>query len=82
MTFRNFVETLLQFFNETVVPLLAALIFFVFLWGIVQYFFIKREDPAARAEGTQFMLWGLIGLAVVISMWGLVNLLLNSFQVG
>ncbi len=82
MTFLEFVKSLIGFFNESVIPLLFALMFFVFLWGIFQYFFIKREDPAARAEGAQFMVWGIIGFAVVISMWGLVRILLKSFGIG
>jgi len=81
MTFRELVESLIQFLNTSIVPLLFAVMLIVFLWGVFQYFFIKREDPAARAEGTQFMLWGIIGLAVVTSMWGLVNLLLDSFGI-
>ena len=81
MTFREFVESIIQLLNTSIVPLLFALMLLVFLWGVFQYFFIQREDPAARAEGTQFMLWGIIGLAVVTSMWGLVNLLLSSFGI-
>jgi len=79
MTFLDVVTALMGFFNDSVIPLLFALMFFIFLWGVFQYFFIKREDPAARAEGGQFMLWGVIGFAVVISMWGFVGLLLRSF---
>tara|TARA_B100000508_G_scaffold60333_1_gene47262 strand:- start:306412 stop:306663 length:252 start_codon:yes stop_codon:yes gene_type:complete len=82
MTFKIFVELLIKFFNESVIPLLFALMFFIFLWGIFQYFFIKREDPNARSEGAQFMMWGIIGFAVVISMWGLVRILLKSFGIG
>lgn len=80
MTFREFVAALIEFFNGSVIPLLFAVMLLVFLWGIFQYFFIKREDPAARKEGAQFMMWGVIGIAVVVSMWGLVSLLLGSFS--
>jgi hypothetical protein len=81
MTFKNLVGELIQFFNGAVIPLLFSLIFLVFLWGLVQYFFIKREDPKSRAEGLQFMLWGIIGMAVVVSMWGLTKMLLSSFGI-
>jgi len=81
MTFRDFAFSLIDFFNKGIIPLLMALMLLVFIWGIVQYFFIKREDPAARTEGAQFMMWGVIGFAVVASMWGIVNLVLNTFGV-
>ena len=79
MTFREFVLDLLSLFNTVVVPLLAALTLFVFLWGMFNYFFIKYQDPNARKEGAQFMLWGIIGLAVIVLMWGLVALVTSIF---
>lgn len=79
MTFREFVLLLVKVFNDIIIPLLVAIAFFIFLWGTFQYFFIKREDPTARKEGGQFMLWGIISFAVVVSMWGLVSILLKSF---
>lgn len=79
MTFRTLVEAIIEFFNATVIPLLVSATFLIFLWGIVQYFFIKKDDPKARAEGVQFMLWGVISFTVIISMWGFVTILLNTF---
>lgn len=79
MTFKTFVVAIIQFLNTSVIPLLLSLAFLVVLWGIAQYFFLKREDPKARTEGMQFMVWGLVGLAVIVSMWGLVGVLLSSF---
>jgi len=81
MTFRTFVTALIDFFNTAVIPLLLSLVLLIFMWGIVRYFFIKREDPASRVEGAKFMMWGVIAFAVIVSMWGLVSLLLNSFGI-
>ena len=79
MTFRTFVEAIIAFFDSIVIPLLFFTAFLLFLWGIVRYFFLNREDPKARAEGVQFMVWGVVGLTVIVSMWGLVRILLTTF---
>lgn len=79
MTFRTLVESLIAFFNTTVIPLLVFTTLLFFLWGVVNYFFLNQNDPKKRAEGVQFMLWGVIGLTVIVSMWGLVRILLNTF---
>ncbi len=53
-----------------VIPVLIALGVVGFMWGIVLYLFGKNKD-----EGKQMMLWGIIALFVMTSVWGLVNIL-------
>ena len=64
--------------NSTVVPIIFALAFGFFIWGVVKYFFLHGDNDTARAEGQQFILWGIVGMAVLFSVWGLVNLLLST----
>lgn len=81
MTFREFVDALIAFFNGSVIPLLISVMALIFFWGVFNYFFLKRDDAKARSEGAQFMMWGIIGFAVVVSMWGLVRILLGTFGI-
>lgn len=59
--------------TEVLYPLIAlgmlvALLFF--LWGMFR--FIKGvDDETARATGKRHMLWGIIGLAIMVSAYGL-----------
>ena len=48
----------------------------MFLWGVLKYVLNASDD--AKAEGKQFMLWGIIALFVMVSVWGLVNLISRS----
>lgn len=52
------------------IPVLIALGVLGFMWGIVLYLFGKNKD-----EGKTFMLWGIIALFVMTSVWGLVGIL-------
>lgn len=58
------------------VPVLAALALAFFLWGLVVFIY-QSDDEQGRAAGKQRMVWGLVALFVIVSVWGLV-LLLNQ----
>ena len=57
------------------IALLVGFATLVFFWGVIQYV-ISQGDSKKLEEGRRFMLYGIIGLAVIASVWGLVNLIL------
>lgn len=67
--------------NTVVVPVIFALAFAVFIWGVVHYFFLSSGDEKKREEGRTFVLWGLLGLVVLFSVWGFVNILLSTLGI-
>lgn len=66
--------------NRTVVPLLITVALIMFLFGVVK-FIANSGDEAGRKEGKQFILWGIIGLFVMISIFGILSVLVNTFGV-
>ena len=61
-----------------VIPLLIGLAVIAFLFGVLRFVFnADKEDK--RAEGRNFMIYGLIGIVVMVSVWGLVNFVQSSF---
>jgi len=62
------------------VPFIIGLAVFVILWGIFIYI-TKATDEEKRAEAKQFIIYGIIGVFVMLSLWGFVNLLLNTFDI-
>jgi len=61
-----------------VLYLLVALAVIFIVWNVVRYFIGGKEGESRGPAGLN-ILWGLIGLFVIISLWGLVNILLNTF---
>ena len=59
--------------------LLIALAVVFFLVGIVRFMF-SAGDVEKRKEGRTMMIYGIIGLFVMVSVWGLVSLLSNTFD--
>ena len=58
-------------------PALAGLALLVFFWGVVKFIF-NAGDEEKRREGKKFMLWGIIALFVMVSLWGIVTLIRSS----
>ncbi len=66
--------------NDSVIPLIFTFAVVVFIWGVVQ-FVINSSEEAKKEKGRQFMLWGIIALAVMVSVWGLVGILTATFGI-
>ena len=66
--------------NNAIIPLIFALAVVMFVWGVVQYV-INSDEEAKKEKGRQFMLWGLIALTVMVSVWGLVRILGTTFGI-
>ncbi|MHB8709982.1 MAG: hypothetical protein ACYC6X_00280 [Minisyncoccota bacterium] len=72
-------STILYLINSVLVPTLFAISFLVFLYGVSRKYIWSNGDQAAVEQGHQIILWGLIGFAVMVSLWGIVNVVANTF---
>lgn len=61
------------------VLLLAAGAFVLLLWGIIK-FIRGAGDDAARKEGRDTILWGIVGLVVIFGAYGIINSALTAFN--
>ena len=69
----------LYIINYILVPTLFAVAFLVFLWGVAQAYIFSAGDPTKVETGHKLILWGIIGFVVMVSLWGLVNMVSNTF---
>ncbi len=75
---------LIDSFSQTVVVAFGSLLMagavVVFFMGIVQYIWGLRSGDSGKAKiGSNFMLWGLVGLFVMFSVYGIVKLAQTIF---
>ncbi|MBI2023396.1 hypothetical protein HYT01_02410 [Candidatus Giovannonibacteria bacterium] len=66
-----------QILRNTII-VLFVLATVVFLWGVIKYM-TAGGDEDAISSGRNFMIFGIIGLFVMVAVWGLVYLLVNTF---
>lgn len=64
--------------NLYIIPLIISVGVLFFIYGVVK-FMLNSENENEREKGKQFMIWGIIGLTVIVSVWGLVSLVGGSF---
>lgn len=76
MTLSQFINVrIVGIFDGVITPLMFALAFLFFIYGVARLFFSSSEEK--REEGKKFALWGIIGLVVMFAVWGIVQLFLN-----
>ncbi len=75
-TLEPFFVKIIVIFNAIIV-FLIGLAFVVFLWGVYKY--IYSASVEAKESARSLIIYGLIGLFVMLAAWGLVNILLDTF---
>lgn len=53
--------------------------FFLFVWGLVQ-FILNLDEGGKHEEGIEHMKWGIVGMLVMVSVYGIIALLDNTFK--
>lgn len=62
---------------QPIIYLLIAVAVAYFLYGLME--FVRNQDnEEARADGQRHMLWGVIGIAIMLSVYGILNLINNT----
>lgn len=63
-----------------IIYLLFALATAYFLFGLLK-FIMNQDNDEAQSAGKQHMVWGVIGIAIMVSVWGILNLVNESVTV-
>lgn len=64
-------------FINRLLPIFFALAILYFFWGLLQY--IRAAGDADKAkEGRSHMIWGIVALTVMVSVYGLISWLQST----
>lgn len=66
---------------RSLIALFFSLAVLYFIWGLAKFINKSGEDKE-RENGRQMMIHGIIALAVMVSVWGLVTIVVNTFFPG
>lgn len=69
-----------QFILNPIIRLAFAIALITFFWGIVQFINSETSD-SKRDEGKRKIFYGLIGMFIMFSAYGIITLILNSFGI-
>lgn len=80
MNISELLSKISKFILNPLIALIFAIALVVFLWGMVQFIASQTAD-AGREEGKRKIIWGLFGMFIMISAYGLIGLILGTFGI-
>lgn len=78
-TIKSIIDYIFCVINSSILPLIFVLAFVFFMYGVVEYM-LNPSDEAKRTKGKSFMIWGIIALTVMFSVYGLINIFGKTFN--
>lgn len=78
-SFESILGTFGNLINQ-IIPILIAGALAYFIFGVIK--FVIASDADAKEGARKVVVQGVIGLFVIVSVWGLVGLVQNSLNIG
>lgn len=66
---------------DLLIPIAFSLALLFFFWGLAKFIF-HAGDQKTVEEGKRRMLWGVIALFVIVSIWGIIQFIQAAFFTG
>lgn len=76
----NILVTLNDLINMAT-PIVVALALLGFFWGLAVFIF-NAGDEAARKKGKSIMIYGVLALFIMLSVFGIISVLQSTLQIG
>lgn len=73
----TFVDKIVSNIVNPLIGLIFAGALIYFMYGVVE-FVLNRDKDEKRTEGKQHMIWGVVGMAIMVSAFGIINLLMST----
>ena len=51
-----------------------------FLWGMLE-FILNQQSEEAKTTGKSHMVWGVVGIAIMLGVWTILNIVLNTLNI-
>lgn len=71
------VDNIIKNIINPIILVLMGLALAVFIWGVIEFIAKSGEDTDAVVTGKRHMIYGIIGLAIMVSVFGIMNLICN-----
>lgn len=76
----NLLDKIVTYLIDPAVRVIFTLGFFFFLWGFVEFLW-KLKDGQVDENGKNHMVYGLIGMLIMVSVYGIISLVMNTFGI-
>ena len=80
VTLTDLVNKIITNVLSPIIVLLFGIAMVILLWGIIQYVIGAQGDSSKLKQGRNVIIYGIIGIAIMASAWGLVRMICNFFE--
>ncbi len=77
--FGNLVNPIIKVIVYPIIELMFGLAVLYFVYGALQ-FILHGSDETARSKGKLTMVWGSVGIFIMVSAWGIIYLISNTVK--
>ena len=74
--------TLFYKYSNIAISVLISFAVVFIVYAIVKYAVMGADDEEKRKTAKTQIIWGVIGLAIILSLWGLVRFVTRTFDTG
>lgn len=74
----NLVDKFVTLIIDPAILIVFAAGLFLFMWGLVE-FLVAINRGGDTSEGKRHMVWGIVGMLIMVSVYGIISLLDNTF---
>jgi hypothetical protein len=79
ISLQNIIQNLSMTLLSPFINILLTAALVVFFWGMVKYIYSLGEKE--KTEGRMLMVWGVIALFAMVSVWGLVRVVQETLNI-
>jgi succinate dehydrogenase/fumarate reductase cytochrome b subunit len=77
-TLNGFITNVDSMIVNPLITLLFALAVVYFLYGVFE-FLLNQTNEDKKTSGKSHMLWGIIGITIMLGVWAILSIILNTF---
>lgn len=81
MGITGIIDAAFKLITEILIPLAFALCLLYFFWGVAKYIKDGAGSDKAAEEGKRIMGWGIVGLFVAFSVWGIISFIKSELGI-
>lgn len=78
--FDEFILNVNKLIINPIIMLLFALAVVFFLYGVFE-FISNQEDEEAKTKGKSHMIWGIIGITIMMGVFTIMNMVINTLNI-
>jgi uncharacterized membrane protein YidH (DUF202 family) len=78
MSIESFLGRINLYILNPIIVFMFVVALLVFFWGLVQFIYNAGSD-SGRDTGKQHIIWGIVGMFIMVAVYGIIGLILNTF---